>query len=180
MYSKNKNEYQQTKFPFYIFPVQTSDEWSTDPTHCAIEVRPLVVLMITWYSFLARLVKRLSDECSDVRFLFPSIRWLTLDEDKSTIDQQIIEEGGFADEDQIGESFDIDDDGLRGYEIQITPSSGDFMLACFHKHSGAEFFTEEIGVAELFKALRFEHVLAEIQYFVLRLKARATLRKMAA
>ncbi len=177
-HSKNKNECGQTKFPFYIFPVQSSDEWSSSPTHCAIQVRPSLVLLIAWYSVLAHLIKRLSDECTDVRFLFPNIRWLTLDEDKNTIDQQIIAEGGFADDDQIGELFDIDDDGLRGYEIQITPSSGDFMLACFHKHSGAEFFTEEIGVHKLFKALRFEHVLAEIQYFVLRLKARATLRKM--
>ena len=177
-HSKNKNEHQQTKFPFYIFPVQSSDEWSTGPTHCAIQLRPSLVLLIAWYATLARLVKRLSDECSDVRFLFPNIRWLTLDEDKNIIEQQIIKEGGLADEDKIGESFDVDDDGLRGYEIQITPLSGDFMLTCFHKHSGAEFFTEEIGVDELFKALRFEHVLAEIQYFVLRLKARATLRKM--
>ncbi len=178
MYSKNKNEYQQTKFPFYVTPVHSSDEWSTGPTHCAVEVRPSVVLMIAWYGVLARLVKRLSDECSDVHFLFPNIRWLTLDEDKNTIEQEIIAEGGFADEDQIGFSFDVDDDGLRGYEVQITPSSGDFLLACFHKHSGDEFFTEEVGVGELFKALRFEHVLTEIEYFVLRLKARAVLRSL--
>jgi len=175
MHSKNKNEYRQTKFPFYISTVQSSDEWSSGPTHCAIQVRPSLILLIAWYSILAQLVKRLSDDCSDIRFLFPNIRWLTLNEDKNSIEQGIVTEGGLADEDRIGESFDIDDDGLRGYEIQITPASGDFMLTCFHKHSGAEFFTEEIDVGELFKTLRFNHVLAEIEYFVLRLKASAPL-----
>ncbi|MBI1793427.1 MAG: hypothetical protein HYR70_04465 [Chloroflexi bacterium] len=180
MYSKNKNEYQQTKFPHCVIPVHSSNEYCYEPTHCAFEVRPSVVLTIAWYGILARLVKRLSDECSDVRFLFPNTRWLTLDEDKNSIEQQIIEEGGFTDEDEIGKSFDVDDDDLCGCEIRITPSSGGFMLVCFHKHSGDTFFTEEIGAGKMFNALRFEHVLAEIEYSVLRLKARATLRKLAA
>jgi hypothetical protein len=177
-HSKNRNEYQQTKFPCYISPVHSADEYAYEPTHCAIQARPSLVLLIAWHSALARLVKRLSDECSDVRFLFPDITWLTLDEDKNILDQTIVDEGGLADEDQIGVSLDVDEDGLRGYEIQIY-NPGSFRFVCRQKYNGAEFFSDEIGLSELFKALRFEHVLAEIKFFVLRLKARAILRKLA-
>ena len=39
----------QTKYPYYVAPVQSNDDYSDEPTHCAFEVRPAVILMIAWY-----------------------------------------------------------------------------------------------------------------------------------
>ena len=151
----------QTKYPTYVAPVQSNDEYSDEPTHCAFEVRPAVVLRMAWYLALARLLTRVAKSCSEVRFYFQNISWMTLIEDDNLLEGQIIEEGGFADGDQIDSSFDIRADGLRGYEIQAI-SLGYIRFICYHKHSGVEFFSNEISVRKLFDALRFEHVLAEI------------------
>jgi hypothetical protein len=167
----------QTKYPYYVAPVQSNDDYSDEPTHCALEVRPSVVLMIAWYLALARLFMRVADQCSEVRFYFSNISWMTLIEDDSLFDEQIIEEGGFADGDKIGFLFDIGEDGLRGYEIQAL-SLGCIRFLCYHKHSGVEFYSDEISIRELFDAMRFEHVLAEFEHLILLHKARAMLRRL--
>ena len=82
----------QTKYPYYVAPVRSNDDYSDEPTHCALEVRPSVVLMIAWYLALARLFIRLADQCSEVRFYFQNINWMTLNEDGNLLDEQIIEE----------------------------------------------------------------------------------------
>ena len=168
----------QTKYPTYVAPVQSNDEYSDEPTHCSFEVRPSFVVKIAWYLTLTRLVNRLANSCSEVRFYFPNISWMTLIEDDNLLDQEIVEKGGFADEDQISFSFNISENGLRGHEIQLY-TEGTIRFLCYHKHSGVEFFSDEISLRELFDALRFEHVLAEFEHLILLRKARAVLRRLA-
>ena len=167
----------QTKYPTYVAPVQSNDEYSDEPTNCSFEVRPSFVVKIAWYLTLTWLVNRLAKSCSEVRFYFPNINWLTLIEDDNLLDQEIVEKGGFADEDQISFSFNISEDGLRGHEIQLY-TEGFIRFLCYHKHSGVEFFSDEISLWKLFYALRFEHILAEFEHFILLCKARTVLRRL--
>ncbi|MDO8754251.1 MAG: hypothetical protein Q7J80_10195 [Anaerolineales bacterium] len=168
----------QTKYPTYVAPVQSNDDYSNEPTHCAFEVRPAVILRIAWYLALTRLVQRLAKSRPEVRFYFPNISWMTLIEDDNLLDQQIVEKGGFADGDKIGFSFNIREDSLRGHEIQLY-NEGYVRFLCYHKHSGVEFFSDEIRFRELFDAIRFEHVLAEFDHLILLRKARVVLRKLS-
>ena len=167
-----------TKFPTYVAPVQSNDEYSDEPTHCAFEVRPSVVWQITWYLALARLVQFFAKSCSEVRFYFSNINWMSFIEDDDQLDNDIVEKGGFTDEDRISSSFNICEDGLRGHEIQLY-SEGTIRLLCYHKHSGVEFFSDEISLRELFMAMRFEHILAEFEHLILLYKARAVLRRLS-
>jgi hypothetical protein len=87
----------------------------------------------------------------------------------------MVEEGGFADEDQVGLSFNLCEDGLRGHEVQIY-NEGTIRFLCYHKHSGVEFFSDEISLRKLFDALRFEHVQKEVEHFILMRKSLKFLR----
>lgn len=97
----------QTKYPIYIAPVQSNDDYSDEPTNCTFEVQPSIVFRIAWYLVLTRLMQRLAKSCSEVRFYFPNISWMALIEDDNLLSQELIEKGGFADGDQIGFSFNI-------------------------------------------------------------------------
>jgi hypothetical protein len=169
----------QTKYPTYVALVQSNDEYSDEPTHCTFEVRPSVLIKFAGYLALTRLARRLANSCSEVRFLFPHINWLTFIEEDNQLGQEdvhkMVEEGGFADEDQIGLSFNFCEDGLRGHEVQIY-NEGTLRFLCYHKHSGVEFFSDEISLRELFDALRFEHVQAEVEHFILMRKSLKFLR----
>ena len=88
-----------------------------------------------------------------------------------------IEKGGFADEDTIADLFNESESGLRGHEIQMY-SEGTIRFICYHKHSGVEFFSDEISLRELFDAMHFEHVIAELEHQVLLYKARSVLRRI--
>ena len=169
----------QTKYPTYVAPVQSNDEYSDEPTHCAFEVRPSVLMKFAGYLALTRLVQRLANSCSEVRFLFSNINWLTFIEEDNQLAQEdvrkMVEEGGFADEDQVGLSFNLCEDGLRGHEVQIY-NEGNIRFLCYHKHSGVEFFSDEISLRNLFDALRFEHVQMEIEHFILMRKSLKFLR----
>ncbi len=168
----------QTKFPTYVSPVQSNDEYSDEPSHCAFEVRPSVVLRIAWYLALTRLMQFFAKSCSEVRFYFSSIDWISVIEDDSLPDKEIIENGGFTDEDTLSSLFNSCEDGLRGHEIQLY-SEGTIRFLCYHKHSGVEFFSEGISLRVLFDALRFEHLLAELEHLVLLCKSRAMLRRLS-
>lgn len=168
----------QTKYPIYVAPVQSNDDYSDEPTHCAFEVQPSIVFRIAWYLALTRLMQRLAKSCSEVRFYFPNISWMALIEDDNLLNQEVIEKGGFADGDQIGFSFNICEDGLRGHEVQLY-SEGSIRFLCSHKHSGVEFFSDEISIRELFDAMHFEHVVAEFEHLILLRKARAILRRLS-
>lgn len=168
----------QTKFPTYVAPVQSNDEYSDEPTHCSFEVRPSVVWRMAWYLALARLVQLFAKSCSEVRFYFSNINWMTLIEDDDLLGKEIVEKGGFTDEDRINSSFNICKDGLRGHEIQLY-SEGTIRFLCYHKHSGVEFFSDDISLRELFNAMHFEHVLAELKHQFLLLKARAVLKRLS-
>ncbi len=169
----------QTKYPTYVAPVQSNDEYSDEPTHCAFEVRPSVLLRIAWYYSLARLLLRAADPCSEVRFYFPNIHWMALIEDDDLLDKQTVEAGGFVDEDKLSSSFNICEDGLRGHEIQLC-NEGTIRFLCYHKHSGVEFFSNEISIRELFGVMRLEHLLAEAEHLILLRKARSVLMKLSA
>jgi hypothetical protein len=169
----------QTKYPTYVALVQSNDEYSDEPTHCTFEVRPSLLMKFAGYLALTRLVQRLANSCSEVRFLFPNINWLTFIEDDNLLAQEnirkIVEEGGFADEEQVGLSFNLCEDGLRGHEVQIY-TEGNIRFLCYHKHSGVEFFSDEISLRNLFDALRFEHVQSEVEHFILMRKSLKFLR----
>ena len=141
----------QTKFPYYVVPVCSDDDYSYEPTHCAIEVRPSVALLIAWYLALTRLLMRAS-ECSQTRFHFPNIRWMTI-KDGSQLDENIVDNGGFADEDEVNASFGPDEGSLLGYEIQMF-RYGYFRLLCYGKHSGVEFYSNEISFRDLLRGSR--------------------------
>ncbi len=172
----------QTKYPTYVALVQSNDEYSDEPTHCTFEVRPSVLMKFAGYLALTWLAQRLASSCSEVRFLFSNINWMTFIEEDNQLGQEdvckMVEEGGFADEDQIGLSFNLCEDGLRGHEVQIY-NEGSLRFLCYHKHSGVEFFSDEISLRKLFDALRFEHVVKEVKHFILLLKARMVLKKLS-
>ena len=169
----------QTKYPTYVALVQSNDEYSDEPTHCTFEVRPSVLMKFAGYLALTWLAQRLASSCSEVRFLFPNINWMTfIEEDNQLVQEDVLkmsEEGGFADEDQIGLSFKLCEDGLRGHEVQIY-NEGTLRFLCYHKHSGVEFFSDEISLRKLFDALRFEHVQSEVEHFILMRKSLKFLR----
>ncbi len=164
----------QSKCPTYVASVQSNDDYSDEPTHYTFEVRPSVVLKFAAYLALTQLVQRLANSCSEIRFLFPHINWLTFIEEDNQLAQEdvrkMVEEGGFADEEQVGLSFDLCEDGLRGHEVQIY-NEGTIRFLCYHKHSGVEFFSDEISLRKLFDALRYEHVQAEVEHFILMRKS---------
>ena len=168
----------QTKFPIYFAPVQSNDEYSDEPTHCSFEVRPSIVWRIAWYLVLARLVEFSAKSCSEVRFYFSNINWMSFIEDDDQLDNEIVEKGGFTYEDMISSSFNSCEDGLRGHEIQLY-SEGTIRFLCYHKHSGVEFFSDDISLRELFNAMHFEHVLAELKHQFLLLKVRAVLKRLS-
>ena len=167
----------QTIFPTYVAPVESNDEYSDEPTHCSFEVRPSVIWRMLWYLLLARLVQFFAKSCSEVRFYFSGINWISFIEDDDLSNKEIVERGGFTDEDMISSLFNICEDGLRGHEIQMY-SEGTIRFICYHKHSGVEFFSDEISLRELFDAMRFKHVIAEIEHQVLLYKARSVLRRI--
>jgi len=164
----------QTKYPTYVALVQSNDEYSDEPTHCTFEVIPSLLIKFAGYLALTRLVQHLANSCSEVRFLFPNINWMTFIEEDNQLAQEdvrrIVEEGGFTDEDQVGLSFNLCEDGLRGHEVQIY-NEGTLRFLCYHKHSGVEFFSDEISLRKLFDALHFEHIQAEVEHFILMRKS---------
>ena len=156
----------QSKYPHYITPVQSNDEYSNEPGHCVLEVRPSVVMKLTWYLVLTRSIQRLAKSCSEVRFLFPNIDWMTaIDEDdleRQDDRHRSVDESGIIEDDQLNLLFKECEDGLRGYEVQVY-AEGYLRFLCYHKHSGVEFFSNEIDLRKLIRAVRFEHVMVEIQ-----------------
>jgi len=56
--------------------------------------------------------------------------------------------------------FAPDEGSLLGYEIQMF-RYGYFRLLCYGKHSGIEFYSDEISFRDLLLGLRVEHFLAE-------------------
>jgi len=169
----------QTKYPHHVALVHSNDEYSDEPTHCVFTVRPSILLKFAWYLALARLMKFLAKSSSELRFLFWEVTWLNFVEEDNLLGQEtirkLVEEGGFADEDQIGLSFNLCEESLRGHEVQMYPE-GALRFLCFNKHSGVEFFSDEISLWKLFTSLRFEHVLMEIDHFILTRKSLRFLR----
>ena len=169
----------QTNYQHHVALVNSNDEYSDEPTHCSFEVRPSVLLKFAWYLALARLMKFLAKSSSELRFLFWEVTWLNFVEEDNLLGQEtirkLVEEGGFADEDQVGLSFNPCEESLRGHEVQMYPE-GALRFLCFNKHSGVEFFSDEISLWKLFTSLRFEHVLMEIDHFILTRKSLRFLR----
>jgi hypothetical protein len=169
----------QTKYPHHIALVHSNDEYSDEPTHCSFEVRPSILLKFAWYLALARLMKFLAKSSSELRFLFWEVTWLNFVKEDNLLGQEtvrkMVEEGDFADEDQISLSFNPCEESLRGHEVQMYPE-GALRFLCFNKHSGVEFFTDEISLRKLPTSLRFEHVLMEIDHFILTRKSLRFLR----
>ena len=141
----------QTKFPYYVVPVCSDDDYSYEPTHCAFEALPSATLLIAWYLVITHLIMRAS-KCSQTRFHFPNIRWMTI-KDGSQLDENIVDNGGFADEDEVNASFGPDEGSLLGYEIQMF-RYGYFRLLCYGKHSGIEFYSDEISFRDLLRGSR--------------------------
>lgn len=169
----------QMNYPHHVALVHSNDEYSDEPTHCVFAVRPSILLKFAWYLILARLMKFLVKSSSELRFLFWEVSWLIFVEEDNLLGQEtvrkLVEEGGFADEDQIGLSFNLCEESLRGHEVQMYPE-GHLRFLCFNKHSGVEFFSDEISLRKLFTSLRFEHVLMEINHFILAQKSLRFLR----
>jgi len=169
----------QMNYPHHVALVHSNDEYSDEPTHCVFAVRPSILLKFAWYLALARLMKFLAQSSSELRFLFWEVTWLNFVEEDNLLGQEeirkLVEEGGFADEDQIGLSFNLCEESLRGHEVQMYPE-GHLRFLCFNKHSGVEFFSDEISLEKLLGALRLAHVLMEIDHFILAQKSLRFLR----
>ena len=153
----------QTKFPYYVVPVHTDDDYTDKPTHCAFEARPSAALRVAWYLAITRLLMRAS-KCSETRFRFPNIRWMTVKDAsewfESWVKDGCYDDSGLMDEDRINALFNGDEGGLLGYEIQVF-RYGYVRLLCYGKHSGIDFYSDEISFRDLLRGLRAEHFLAE-------------------
>ncbi len=135
----------KTNYPFYISPVESTDEYNDDgPTHCGFQARPSTIILITWYTLLARLLHVAARKCSEVRFTFThDLHWYNTIDDQELLDQQVvqfIENGDGLASPEIMQSF-IEQEGLCGYELQISPS-GFLSMVCYSKFGNTEYFSE--------------------------------------
>ena len=97
-----------------------------------------------------------ASKCSETRFRFPNIRWMTVKDAsewfKDWLDwtkEEEYSESGLMDEDKVNALFGPPDEGsLLGYEIQMF-RYGYFRLLCYGKHSGIEFYSDEISFRDL-------------------------------
>ena len=157
---------------FYISPVESTDEYNDDgPTHCGFQARPSTILLITWYTILARLIHVAACRCSEVRFTFTNnLHWYNTIDDQELLDKQVvefIENGGGLASPEIMQSF-IEQDGLCGYELQISPS-GFLSMVCYSKFGNTEYFSENSFVFyDLLPALTIQFIKDEIMERVIR------------
>jgi hypothetical protein len=154
---------QKTKYPIFVAPVQSDDEYNDSPNYCAIEGRPSVVLMIAWIVFVTHIYSFLT-HCWDTRLSFHAIKWLEFqgsEDNESFNAEEVIAEGCFVSQAEI-EAFFRENGSVRGYELSLHPVSGCFSFNCYQKHDTVEFCTNEISISDLVRGLNFGHVLAEI------------------
>ncbi len=153
----------QSAFPHYVAPVRTTDEASNEPTHCSFEIRPSVVLQLAWYLILAYGLEHIAQKFTEVRFRFPDMLWLAASSgEENSLSEGFLEGGGVVSAQDIHRSFRLGSHGLRGFEIEVT-TSGYFRFLCYHKHTGTEYFSDQVPFKELLCVLRFEHVLVELR-----------------
>ncbi len=141
--------------PAFVAPVNSNDEGSDAPTHCAFEAHPFVVLLIAFHVFLTRLLMKIIPAFSEARFYFSEVRWITILEDEDLLDDdsaKLAETGGMIDHEKLKSLFRLDEEGLRGDEIQVL-ALGYFRLLCYDKHNGGEYFSDEIHLRELWQGL---------------------------
>jgi hypothetical protein len=159
-------------YPFYISPVESTDEYNDDgPTHCGFQARPSTILLITWYILLARLLHFAARQCSEVRFTFThDLHWYNTIDDAELLDKEVvefIENGGGSASPEIMQSF-IEQEGLCGYELQISPS-GFLSMVCYSKFGSTEYFSENsIVFYDLLPALTIQFIKDEIMERVIR------------
>ena len=152
------------KHPAFVAPVNSNDEYSEAPTHCAFEAHPLVIFLIAFHVSLTRLLMKMLPALSEARFWFPEVQWLTIIEDEDLLDEgsaKLAEIGGMIDREKLKSLFRLDEDGLRGDETQVL-ALGFFRLLCYDKHSGAEHYSDEIHIRELLLGLH-DYWIAEIK-----------------
>jgi len=154
------------KHPAFVAPVNSNnDEYSENPpTHCAFEAHPFTVLLIVFHVSLMQLLMKMLPALSEARFYFPEVRWVAILEDEDLLDEdsaKIAKIGGMIDREKLKSLFRLDEDGLRGDEIQVL-ALGFFRLLCYDKHSGAEYYSDEIHVRALLRGLR-DYCIAEIK-----------------
>lgn len=161
----------KTNYPFYISSVKSTDEYNDDgPTHCGFQARPSSILLITWYTLLVRLLHDAAHKCSEVRFMFNDLNCYTTIDDQELLDQQVvqfIENRGGSASSEIMQSF-IEQEGLCGYELQISPS-GFLSMVCYSKFGNTEYFSENSFIFyDLLPALTIQSIKEEIIERVIR------------
>ena len=158
-------------YPFYISPVESTDEYNDDgPTHCGFQARPSTILLVMWYTLLARLIHIAARQCAEVRFMFNDLHWYNTIDDQELLDQQVvqfIENGDGLASPEIMQSF-IEQEGLCGYELQISPS-GFLSMVCYSKFGNTEYFSENSFIFyDLLPALTIQSIKEEITERVIR------------
>ena len=154
------------KHPAFVAPVNSSDEYSEAPTHCAFEAHPFVVFLLAFHVYLTRLLMKMLPALTEARFWFPEVEWLTIIEDEDLLDEgsaKLAEIGGMIDREKLKSLFRLEEDGLRGDEIQVL-ALGYFRLLCYNKHSGAEYYSDEIHARELLCGLSDYWIAAAKKY----------------
>ena len=110
-------------------------------------------------------------KCSEVRFTFThDLHWYNTIDDQELLDKQVvefIENGGGLASPEIMQSF-IEQEGLCGYELQISPS-GFLSMVCYSKFGNTEYFSENsIVFYDLLPALTIQSIKDEITERVIR------------
>jgi hypothetical protein len=127
---------------YYIFPVHTDDGHAYEPTHCSIEMHPLILWTIFRYMLTAWIIQAINKEIQEVRFRFIETGWLNVrDADAEVAEGATTEEGLTA--------FDDMTPHMEGEQLEAL-GFGCFRLHCYEKY-GASFYSEEIRFVDLLK-----------------------------
>lgn len=130
---------------YYVAPVHTDDEHSYEPTHCLIEIHPLILWVIFKYLLTAWIVEKINKGIREIRFRFIDVSWSNVKDPDAEIAEGVITEASLS-------VFDDMTPHLDGEQLEVF-EFGYFSLHCYEKH-GARFYSDEIRFMDL---LKWEH-----------------------
>ena len=125
---------------YYIAPVHTDDEHAYEPTHCSIEIHPLILWVIFRYLLTAWIIQMINREIQEVRFRFIETAWLNVRDTDAEVIEGVITKGGLS-------AFDEMTPHMEGEQLEAL-SHGCFRLHCYEKH-GARYYSDEIRFKDL-------------------------------
>jgi hypothetical protein len=147
----------------FVVLATSNDEYGDEATHCAIELRPGVIVRLAFASLVARFARMLLGRWHFYRLEvpFPETEWLNF----FGVDADFPEdwETGAVITNSIFDDFPglVLATGLVGRTAQIGGDGG-LCFHCYHKHGGEEYTSHRVELSALLKAIRREDVAAEL------------------